>query len=43
MKDDLNEALKKVGGDLFEGGYLTNPPSYGRKGEKIRFAVEIDL
>ena len=43
VKDDLNEALKKVGGDLFEGGYLTNPPSYGRKGEKIRFAVEIDL
>lgn len=43
VKDDLNEALKKVGGDLFEGGYLTNPPSYGRKGEKIRFAVEIEL
>ena len=43
VKADLNEALKKVGGDLFEGGYLTNPPSYGRKGEKIRFAVEIEL
>lgn len=43
VKADLNEALKKVGGDLFDGGYLTNPPSYGRKGEKIRFAVEIEL
>ena len=43
VKADLNEALKKVGGDLFDGGYLTNPPSYGKKGEKIRFAVEIEL
>lgn len=43
LKDELNASLKKVGGDLFEGGYLTNPPSYGRKGEKIRFAVEIEL
>ena len=43
VKADLNEALKKVGGDLFDGGYLTNPPSYGKKGEKIRFAVDVEL
>lgn len=31
VKIELNEVIKKVGGDLFEGNYLTNPPSYGNK------------
>lgn len=42
VKIELNEVIKKVGGDLFEGHYLTNPPSYGNKpAQKIRFAVEL--
>ena len=42
VRVELNEVIKKVGGDLFEGNYLTNPPSYGNKpGQKIRFTVEI--
>jgi len=42
VKIELNEVIKKVGGDLFEGNYLTNPPSYGNKpAQKIRFATEL--
>ena len=42
VKIELNEVIKKVGGDLFEGHYLTNPPSYGNKpAQKIRFAAEL--
>lgn len=39
---DLNEILKKVGGDAFEGGYFTNPSSYSsRIKDKIRLAIEV--
>ena len=42
VKIELNEVIKKVGGDLFEGNYLTNPPSYGNKpAQKVRFATEL--
>ena len=42
VQTELNEVIKKIGGDLFDGQYLTNPPSYGNKsGQKIRFTVEL--
>lgn len=43
-KNELNIILKKVGGDVFNGDYLTNPLTYGCKTQeilKVRFAVEL--
>lgn len=43
-KNELNIVLKKVGGEIFNGDYLTNPISYGSKKQdilKVRFVVEL--
>lgn len=42
-KKSLNEVLRAVGGNVFNGDYLINPPEYGGTDRqyKVRFAIDV--